>query len=604
MMADRRDGLRVKLNGRGYTVDTEEIVWTTPDVGRSSVDQGAGAGEQSLSNDLIWRRSRDDGIEGAGQDFADMLNNESSDLRFRTSLNIDPWTRRQFTLLHATTHALTSSNTNLLMAVATQSSTPYVFVIDGSALKRTADPTGTPTWTTLTGGAGTYTSITTDGARIWVANGTDVYKVDSGTALAAFSTVDTDIIGYANGRLLGAKGNVLFELDGAGASTTIFTHPSSAFVWDGIITSPAGIYCFGHLGTKTEIYVTTAVDSTGALDVPFYAGGLPYGELLNTMCFYLGVMVLGTTVGVRLAQITGGGFLSVAPAIEEPGSVTCLEPQGPDVWFGWSGFAGPVSGTYSGLGRTRLSRFTSDLVGAFATDLMVQQNATTKSAVTFAGKRLFSLSGLGVYCEDTAHYATPGTIDFGWMSWGIPEPKLIDSGAVWSDALPASTSIGLKVYPDDSATATVDGTESGTGTKTATFAASSAVTAERLRMVLTLTGTTSATPTLRRATVRVVPAPFVAQQIVLPVVIADDADDQTGVSYGMDVYADWLFLWTLMKARTRIPIEIGNYAGSYRIDGLEAARNYFGYGIDGWSDRGEFLKGKWNVTLTELEPSG
>lgn len=607
VVLDRRAGLPVQVNGRGYTSPIEQVTWQTVPAGRQGVDQGAGPGETSLSNDTIWRRSRDDGADGGGQDYADMLEVQSSIFRFRSSLHVNPWTRRAFTILPRTVLSLASANTNLALAVANQGGVDYLFTLDGAAVKRSSAPlVASATFATLTGGAGTYKQITTNGSRVWVCNGTDVYNVDSGTALSLFSTVDTDVIGYANGRLLGAKANVLFELDSGGLQLPIFTHPSSLFVWDGIVTSPAGIYCFGHLGSNSEVYVVTAIDGTGALDVPFYAAGLPDGELLRTLAFYLGVMVLGTSKGLRLAQITGGGFLSFGPVITPPGDVRCLEPQGEDVWFGWSNYTFPGQSATTGLGRARLSRFTADLVPAYATDLMASGTATVLSVATFASKRVFAVSGVGIYAEDTV-YETTGLLDYGWFTYGIPEVKLIDCAAIWTDGLNTGEQVTLNVYPDDSTSAVLTGVLSTIGAKSANFPANTQTAAERYRVVATLTAGTAGgtTPTMRRMTLRAVPQPFVAQEIILPVILADQVSDQTGVDYGMDPYDEWVFLAGLLSSKQRFPVSIGAFTATVRMEALEVAASspYLAKQVDGWGDRQRFLKGKWHLQLITVEPT-
>ncbi len=598
-----RDGCYVQVNGRGFDTDPGQVGWQTIPVTRDSVDQGAGAGESSLSNGTIWRRDREDFVEGAGQHYGDLLGNESSRLRFWSSYGINPWTRRELTLQRATTHSLTSANTNLGLAVATQAGADYVFVLDGTTVRKASNP-GAGSWSALTGGGGTYTSITTDGARIWVCNGTDVYAVASGGALSSFSTVDCDLVGYASGRLLAAKTNALFELDSAGVRVDIFTHPSTAFVWDGIVPSPGGIYCFGHLGMKTEIYNVTVIDATGALDVPIHAGDLPDGETLNTMAFYLGVMVLGTTRGLRLGIITGGGFLSTGPVIEQPGSVRCLEPQGEDVWFGWPSI--PTAG--SGLGRARLSRFTSELVPAFASDLAAAgTTAAVTSVATFGNLRVFSVAGSGVWIESTTNYVAAGEIDFGFFSYGVPEEKLIDSVGLWCNALPAGTTINVKVYADDdTVTPLINQTMSATGAAKAAYKATTQTPAERYRVVIRLaSGSVTTTPTFRRFTMRITPQPFVAEQITAPLLLADKVSGEGSGSYDLDVYAEWLALHVLLVSRARFPLRVGSFTADARLEALEVAPGGLGgdNGLTGWDRNKHFLAGKWNATFVTLEPS-
>lgn len=602
-MASPRDGALVRVNGVGFATDPSQISWRTIPIGRQGVDQGAGPGETALSNEVIWRRTQENWVEGAGQDYFDLID-ESSRLRFRSSTNVDSWTTRSLRLLHTTDQKLSSANTNLKLAAAAAGGTSYLVAIDGTAVKRTSNPTaGTPTFTNYTGTSGlTYTDITTDGTTVWVADGGGVDKaLVSASAVATFSNEPTSIVGYANGRLLGAFNNELFELDSTGTRQDLFEHPSTAFVWDGIIPSPAGIYCFGHLGDNSEVYVVTAVDGTGALDVPFHAGALPDGELLRTLVFYAGVMVLGTSKGLRLAVITGGGFLSFGPAIDEPGDVRCLEPQGEDVWFGWN-YDGTVS---SGLGRARLSRFTSDLVPAFARDLQptsVLTGATT-SVVTVADRRYFVVSGSGVWGEEST-YATSGTIDLGWFTYGIPEHKMLDGAQVWTDALNANEAVAVAVYPDTSAVAILSGTHDTDAAETKNLAPSTQTAAERYRVVLTLTGPGSTSPIVRRLTLRSVPAPFVAQEITLPLVLEDTAaSDTAGVDYGMDAWAEWQALEVLLLARTRFTLAVGSWSRTARLEALEVVPGGLGGGndIEGWDDRQQFLAGKWKATFVTVQ---
>jgi hypothetical protein len=381
----------------------------------------------------------------------------------------------------------------------------------------------------------------------------------------------------------------------------VFEHTATTFAWDGFVSSPAGIYCFGHLGDRSEVYVTTAVDGTGELDVPFHACTLPDGEQLLTMCFYLGVMVMGTTKGCRLAVITGGGFLSFGPLFGEP--TRCLEPQGEDVWFGWT-LMNPLQ-FQSGLGRMRLSRFTSELVAAYATDLLTPpfSSGTVQSVVTFDDKRYFSVAGEGIFGEDTDTYLTSGVIDLGWFTYGIPENKLVDGAQLWTDALPAATSVDIDVYADDNtSTKVVDGTCDTDGARTQNFRASAQTKAERYRVVLTLnTSDDEVTPVVKRATLRVVPKPFVAQAITMPVILADEvADDQVG-KYGLDTYDNWVALETALKDRTTGTLTVGEWSAEARIEALEAGQGDPSQGIDGWDDRGRFLSGEWYASFLTVQ---
>lgn len=627
-MASPRDGQLVSFNDIRYTVVPERITWRTVPTGRDGVDQGAGAGEQALSNQNVWRRSREDWIEGAGQVNADLLDpDESSRLRFRESVGINPWVRRELSLHKTTTKKYTpagAGNTINAVVATAANGTEWMFVVDNGAAFASSNPdAASPTWAAITNPNTTpandplvnVQSITTDGNRVWFAVAypspsvtlDGIYYVDAGSVtgiqLGDTAPATGALIGYAAGRLLFCNGGfVLLEIVNGGLDTAVvFEHPSTNFSWDGIASSPAGIYVWGHVGGKSEVYVTTAVDGTGELDVPFHACTLPDGETLNIMCFYLGVMVLGTSKGCRLAVITGGGFLSFGPLFAVP--THCLEPQGEDVWFGWT-LANPA-GTQAGLGRMRLSRFTSELVPAWASDLLCPpgDNGAVQSVVTFEDRRYFTVAGEGVFGESASTYLSTGTIDLGWFTYGIPENKLVDGAQLWTDALPASTSVDLDVYADDNtSTKVVDATYDDDGARTENFRATAQTKAERYRVVLTLaTSNTATTPVVKRVTLRVVPKPFVSQAITLPLLIADEVKSDTSGTYGLDPYENFVALETALKERTTATLTIGDWSAEARLEALEAGQGDPSSGIDGWDDRQRFLSGEFYASFLTVQ---
>ena len=608
-----RPGLPVTITAgggaaRGFVANVEQVTWLTMPPTRQGVDQGAGPGEQALSNEVVWRRSRESWHLGAGQDYADLLGDTDEDvarLRFRSSSGADPWTKRGLSVLPTAASKRASANTNLRCLSMRVAGTDYLVVVDGGSILYSSDPTATtPTFTAHTGLAGTFTDITTDGQRWWAANGTDIYVGTPGTpAATVLSAQDADIVGYANGRLLAAKTNVLYEISSTGVATEIYSHPSSAFVWTGIIPSPAGIYVFGDLGDTSEVYVVTAIDTTGQLDVPFVVAPWPQGERIRTMCSYAGVMVIATTRGIRLALITGGGFLSYGPLVDEPGDVLCLEPQLEDVWFGWT-----QSSSVNGLGRLRLSRFVEELVPAFASDLAARGTVSGNvlSVCTVGTRRYFAISGRGFYGETTT-LETTATVDLGWFGYGIAEPKMLDSLAIWCDALPTGGSIVANVYPDDSAVSMLTLTMNTAAQTKENVAYTGTATPERCRVVLTITTNGTNQVTVRRVTLRAAPRPFIAERITLPLMLGEAAvDPASQVELGMDPYTEWALLRSILQNRERCTVTFGVVTFDARIEALEVEKGGLGggNGLDGFDDQQRFVTGTWDVAFMTLEPSG
>lgn len=594
-----RDGFPVQIGGRRYAIDVEQVTWRTVPATRPGADQGAGAGEQSLSNEAVWRRSRDNWVLGAGQEYADLIE-ESDERRFRSSHGADPWTTRTLTVLNTVDEVLPSAETNLMLAVAEAGGVEYLIHSAGTTLAYSADAS---TWTSFTGGGSDpWVSLTTDGNRLWASDGSTVYVGVPGTAaLSTFSTYDADTVAYANGRLLAAKGNELVELDSTGTPVPIFTHTNAAFVWDGIAPSPGGIYVFGHAGDRSEVFVVTAIDATGALDVPFVAAQMPDGEIVNAMCSYAGVMLLGTSRGLRLALITGGGFLSYGPVIDEVGPVRALEPQGEDVWFGWK-----RSAAVNGLGRARLSRFTEELVPAYASDLVLPTTSDSQlvsSIVTHGGRRVFATPGIGIHRQHSAYMAV-GEVDLGWFTYGIAEPKVLDSVTVWTDALPADCKVEVSVFADDATTPLTTLVHDDAGATKATVAYSGAAEAERLRVTVAIYQDHAAAELVkvRRVTLRSVPKPHVAQQITLPLIISDAVRHER-TQVGQNPFEEFTYLEGLVHSRERVALRVGDWAATVRLDAIEVERGGLGggNGLEGWADDGAFMAGVWHVTMTTVE---
>jgi hypothetical protein len=419
-----------------------------------------------------------------------------------------------------------------------------------------------------------------------------------------FSTQDADVVGYANGRLLAGKAAALYEMSSVGVAALIWTHTNAAFVWTDFVSSPAGIYAFGELGDTSEVFVVTAIDTTGALDVPFVATPWPQGERIRAMCSYAGVMVIASTKGLRLARITGGGFLAYGPYIPGPGDVLCLEPQGEDVWFGWT-----FSATKNGLGRIRLKYLVDaeGMVPAYASDLRARGTVSGNvlSVATVGTRRYFAISGRGFYGETTT-LETTADIDLGWFGYGIPEQKVLDSVAVWCDALPAGCSIVANVYPDDSGVASITMTMNTTGVKTQTASYSSTVTAERYRVVLTINQTGATPVIIRRVTLRAAPRPFTSEAVTLPVVLTETARQEPLENEGQDPFAEWSILHALMLGKSRCTVVVGSYSFFGRIEAIEVEKGGLGggNGLDGWDDRMEWFEGVWDVSFVTLEPDG
>jgi hypothetical protein len=413
----------IALGGRGYMLDLLPegggigySVKSLPLLQRYYLTQTSGViGEQSLNPSDYWRRSVDSWVNGSGQKNND--HDTSIRSRFHESKGIDCWTPGQISLLKDTTHLLTSANTNLFLAIAGS----YLYTLDGNALKYTTSTS----FTTVTGTAlSSPTAITSDGYTVWLvdANRTN-YTTRGNATYAKYHTSDhvATLVRSVKGRLFTANANILYTHSGAAGSATataFYTHPNSDFTWVDVAEGPTAIYFAGYSGDKSIIYQTAVLADGTNLTIPTAAAVLPSGEIVRSICGYLGVMMIGTDKGVRVAAIDSSGNLTVGDLISTP-SVRCFEPQGSFVWFGWTNY----DSTSTGLGRIDLGTFNNSSP-AYASDLMATAQGIVSSVVTFGTARTYAVQGSGIWTEHATNKVASGTITSGLLNYALPDPKM------------------------------------------------------------------------------------------------------------------------------------------------------------------------------------
>ena len=417
----------VAIGGNGFMIDfesREEYRFQTVPLLRSQSDSATTSGANSINPEGLWRRACEEWHLGAGQNDYDRPTSDSR--RYRTSKGINPWERWQLSLLPDVDESLSSSATNL----RTMSAGTRLYVADDQTVRFTTDPfAGSPTYTAVTGtAAAAVTAIASTGSEVLIAQGSSgIYISDVGISTAtSWITGAIEDVAYVKGRVLAANDQDVYEITAAysaGAAAkpaALFTHGDSAFEWVGFAEGLNNIYAAGYSGDKSEIYrIGIEPDGTN-LAAPTIAGRLPDGEIVASIYGYLGFILIGTTKGFRLAIADSNGNLTLGSLVETNTAVRCWEGQGQYVWFGWETF----DSTSSGLGRLDLANLSDSeaLVPAYASDLMATSQASITSVATIDGKRVFAVSGDGIYAEDTDLVAS-GTIDSGLIGFGLTEAK-------------------------------------------------------------------------------------------------------------------------------------------------------------------------------------
>lgn len=561
------------LGAVAYELDTKGYEFSQSSVPllRAATDDKENVGHQTLNPEAFWRRTFESWHVGAGQTHFDRVD-DSNPWRFRRSKNIDVWDRHQLSLLNATADKATLTSGTGMLAVAGS----YLYAVDDTDPTYTQDITaGTPSWTTVTGGPVTAaTAIASDGYTVLTAHGTDgIYKTTRGAATTASQLTGTaSEVAYGKGRWIAAEGPDLYDITteitaAAGALPTAhFTHPNSDFAWNCFAEGPTALYAAGYSGDKSLIYqLTIKSDGTG-LNQPVVAGFLPDGEIAHSMKGYLGLVLIGTNRGVRVAAVGADGELTIGAFIPTDDTVQCFEGQGTYVWFGWSDFESEDAG----LGRLNLETFSDvdALAPAYASDIMSGTTGDVVSVVTFQDVRVFTVdtgANAVVYAEEDGTLAETGQLDSGVFDYALTDPKLslyVDVSHIHDGG---SHSLYLSV---DRATFAHLATRTSQTHAVATGEARG--NEFELRVVLTRDSTdTSLGPTIRSMAVRAQPATEMTEYVTIPLLIGPTVTRRDGVVVHVDSLGQRDNIRTLARTKQVALFTLGDEALSVIVSDFQ-----------------------------------
>lgn len=521
----------VAIGGRPYMIDTLlSEGWQHKGIAllRQQQDNQTTPSGLSVSSEGVWRAGVDSWHKGAGQNYRDRP--DSNAFRFRASKGVDPWTRYQLGLLPATDQKKASAETNLYLCTAGS----RLYVTDGQTLSYTTDATvDAPTWTGVTGvPAAAITSICSDGYYVWIANGADIYQTNTGSGAvggAAWSTDNVTLVRFAKGRLFGVVGNTINTYDAAATATALTTGWTvpNAFTWVDIVGSPTTKHVFsaGYAGDKSLVFAYGLKADGSGLDAGVVAVELPDGETVRALGAYLGFVLIGTDTGVRFAVPGSDGSLTLGPLLETGAVAECFEGQGPHVWFGWKNY----DSTSTGLGRLSLEEFSSSetLAPAYASDLMATAQGAVQSVVTFGSRRYFTVSGSGVWGEDSVKVDS-GTIQSGRITANLAEYKTVFGVDVRHRSIAGGTTT-VALSTDGGSFATLGGALSADGSVPAESVG------REFEVQFTLTKSGSNYPILSSWTMRYYPRVKRQTLRMIPVLLHDEVELPGGGVESVDV---------------------------------------------------------------------
>lgn len=522
----------VALGGVGYLIDWQSNMFEHQSIPaiRQQADSSSEPGEQTTNPEDLWRRGQTSWHGGAGQTYLDLADPDggsvSSRKRFRASKGVDPWTFGELRLLRATSRVRTSAAANCQAVVAGS----RVYLLDNDRLYFSTDLSS---WTEVTAAGAALSgplSMTTDGRNVWIIDSTDLYyTTTAGTTYArwhAGAWATGTLVRYAKGRLFTARGTAIFNhgaqgsaiptvgTDGLAGEGTWFVN--GGWTWTDVAEGPNAIYAVGFAGDKSLVFRTAVADDGTGLDPFVVAGELPDGEIIRSAQGYLGRLLVGTDKGVRVAELDqSGNIAAFGDLIPTAAAVRCFEPQERFVWFGNTN----SDASTTGLGRLDLRTFTSDLTPAWASDLYASTQGAVNSVVTWSGRRLFAVASSGLWAESATSYVTSATLNTGWFSYGLPSRKTAVMLEVAHAAGAGSYSVALA--KDHEASALSLGVAQTTLSAVAdqTEWATQLLRGETFEVRFTLSGDGSASPVVKRWTLRAHPAVVTGRRIMVPLLL-------------------------------------------------------------------------------------
>lgn len=475
-------------------------------------------------------------------------------------------------------------------------------------------------------GATTVNSITTDGIYAWAAMGlSGIHRVILNAQFTVAANVPgplagthfVHLVGYANGRLLAAgspsagpntQRNVLFEIGaplgtpdwygGTGTTTPLMTHPNPNFIWTFISPGRNCIYAGGNTGGNGEVYRITMEATSTALGAATHATYLPDGESIHALQFYAGAIIMGTNKGVRLGTADGAGNIDYGPLIPTTFPVRCLEPQDRYCWFGLTKY----DSLNGGLGRIDLGFLTDQLTPAWASDVMALVQNDVTSAATWASRyaasavtdmRLFAVSGIGIFAEDTGAKVASGTLETGAIRFSTSVPKQNRIVEVRHHALAGTIGAELKVDGGSYVSVGTSSTAASSGAQLSAAAAEGE--SAELRFTLNRAATLAG-PEQTRWTLKSLPLPHIDEVFTLPLELKPKirTDQGPGSAAAVDVAAEVTFLKGLERTRTVVSFQVGSETLTGYI--LKSSQHGAKWGRDG-----AFLAGTYVVQLQTVE---
>ena len=324
--------------------DSRPYIRQTAPFRKDQFDNQTEPGEQSLTG--WWIRSQSSFHYGDGITFYDPTSSNSGSpehYRYAESKGLNVWDIGQVTLLndvdaeHITTGAIESNGraNQQLRSIKWNNNDGVLLRDEYDVDKIASDGTVTHFIDYVSGTDKPVYAICDDGVTaFWITNtatkktvykkpltGTSASTADVTTMFDEVGTISNATMEYVKDRIVMCADNKVYEFSSSAVAmpTALYTHPSTSHVYTSVAASGTSIYVSGYNGIQSTIlrFTLSSAGVMPTLTSAVIAAEFPVGEIVHKIHYYLGYMMIGTNLGVRVAQVSDDGSINYGPLILE-----------------------------------------------------------------------------------------------------------------------------------------------------------------------------------------------------------------------------------------------------------------------------------------------
>ena len=245
--------------------------------------------------------------------------------------------------------------------------------------------------------------------------------------------VTNAVMEYTKERIIMCVNDSVYEFPSSQTTmpTAVYSHKDPDHIFTSVTSSGAAIYISGYSGIQSNIYKFT-LSTAGAMPTltsAITAAELPVGEIVFKISYYLGNMAIGTSEGMRMADVNSldGSIVYGALIFESNQPVYDFAFRDRYIWAA-SGVDGQV-----GVTRVDMGQPLGNLLFPYAWDLYDPADTlghyTTACAFLGDTNRLaFCNAGNGsdgtIYIESASTLMEEGTLRTGYVRYNTLELKI------------------------------------------------------------------------------------------------------------------------------------------------------------------------------------